>query len=319
MKNGIAMPSFTNSHVHIVDSVCKDIDLYKPIDMIVGKGGVKFKCLENKLREEKEKAVKDAMEEMLKNATLFFCDFREEEKSGIEFLANILKSYKLIEYKILGRSKDSKEIDSILEISDGIGIPDMEYMNINDLKRIRVKCKKKNKLFAIHCSETKREVKNCLKLKPDFVVHLTNIDDYDLYLIKKYKIPVVICPRANSSLAVGVPRVKELLEATLVGIGTDNVMINNLNMFREIEYTFKITRAIYRDYKFNAKTILKVATINGRKILKAKTNEIVEGNVADFVIFRNKPFLHDEYLAIVHRYSSEDIKVVVKENEVMFR
>ncbi len=319
MKNGLAIPSFTNTHTHIVDRICSDKFFYEPINRIVGRNGLKFECLKKADINEKKLAIKESLKDFLKYATLTFCDFREEGIYGIRILKEVLDEYKILDGKILGRGENFEECVRIIEEADGLGIPDVEFLSIDELKSLRQECKKRGKLFAIHCSETKREFDLCSKLNPDFIIHAIYLDDYDLSIIEKYKIPVVICPRANSSFALNLPKMKELFEITTVAIGTDNVMMNSLNIFREMEYTFKIIRSLYRDYKFDAKNVLKAATINGRKVLKTRTNEIMEGNVADFIILRNRNFLHNDYLSVIHRYDFNDIKVIVKNDEVIFR
>ena len=48
---------------------------------------------------------------------------------------------------------------------------------------------------------------------------------------------IVVCPRANASLAEGIPNVLQMMEMNCnVAIGTDNVMINSPDLFREMDF-----------------------------------------------------------------------------------
>lgn len=48
VKKGIIFPSFTNAHVHLMDSVAMDAGAYEKIGKRVGKGGIKFQLLKEK-------------------------------------------------------------------------------------------------------------------------------------------------------------------------------------------------------------------------------------------------------------------------------
>lgn len=314
VKRGIVFPSFTNAHVHLMDSIAQDASAYEPIDKRVGKGGVKFHILEEK-RKEIPAGMRASLREMVTNGTSAFCDFREGGLSGVKIKPRIKDGPKGI---VLGRPNGG-DISSILDECDGIGISQVRDYSKKELKDICTATRKKKKILAVHTGELKDDVKEALKLKPDFLVHMTNARRDSLEKVFKKRIPVVICPRANAMLGVGLPKIKELLESATVAIGTDNVMVNSTDMFKEVEFTFKAARALSKDHKIDARTVLKAATVNGREILGLENNAIKEGNVADFVIVKRKKYLYDPVLAIVHRLDSGDIKGVVRGRSICIK
>ena len=72
-------------------------------------------------------------------------------------------------------------------------------------------------------------------------------------------VPIVTCPRANAVLGVGRPPVRELLDHATVALGTDNVMLNPPNMFREMAYTAT-------HFDVSAREVLGMATTAGADI-----------------------------------------------------
>jgi cytosine/adenosine deaminase-related metal-dependent hydrolase len=148
--------------------------------------------------------------------------------------------------------------------------------------------------------------------------HLTNASEQSLERVFNAKVPVILCPGANALLGVGVPRLKEIFENSRVALGTDNVMVNSLDMFRETEFAFKITRGLYKDHTFDAKEVLKAATINGRKILGFESDAIEEGNDANFIIAKATKYLYDPIVAVIHRTNPCDVSHVVKGKEVNY-
>ena len=163
-------------------------------------------------------------------------------------------------------------------------------------------------------------------LKPDFMVHLTNSSKEDLAELSKTPVPVVCCPRANAILGLGFPPIKELLEANIIiGLGTDNVMLNTPDMFREMDFTSRILRAAHRDpASISSKEILRMATLNGAQALgvASKIGSIEEGKKADIAFLNmntpNLSFSKDLIGSIVHRASKEDVQCVMVDGEVAY-
>ncbi len=298
LKQGILCPSFTNAHTHIGDAAAQDYKAYLPIEQRVGKGGAKFEILSN--QELVREGINFALREMYHQGISAFADFREGGVYGIEILKSSLSGSNL-KALVLGRP-DNCSPEEVLEVGDGLGIPSLQAYEFKELKKMRSLTRKKNKIFAIHAAEVEDDLSLVLKLSPDFVVHLTNAGEDALEELFSKGIGAVLCPRANAMLAVGIPKVEEILQNTLTALGTDNVMVNSLSMLREMEFAFKIARAQSRDYKFTAREILKAATINGRRLLGLESNAIAEGNPADFIVFRSNKYIYDPVLGVIHRF-----------------
>ena len=192
---------------------------------------------------------------------------------------------------------------------------------------------KTTKIRAIHSSETKQsttkskkitgksETTRALSLKPDFLVHMTYATKSDLIAAAKTTRGIVICPRANSSLAEGIPDIELMQKAgCTIALGTDNVMINSPDMFREMDFIWKTTMGINKK-RIDPKEILKMATVNGGKILNKDIGIIQCGKIAD-CIFLDKHALdlepmHNPYASIVHRASESTIKAVMIGGEII--
>ncbi len=309
LKGGIICPSFTNAHTHIGDALAQDIGTYKSIEERVGTNGLKFKILKDE--DKVKKGIEYSLKEMRAQGTLAFADFREGGVKGAKLLKEALEKTG-IKGIILGRP-DGDKPEKVLEYSQGFGISSLDSYDVKTLKNLRRLAEKEKKLFAIHAGEVKDDVREALKLKPDFLVHLTRASDVSLEEVFKNNVKIVLCPRANASLAVGLPKVKDILENTLVALGTDNVMVNSLSMLREAEFTFKIARGQSGDYKFSAKEVLKAATINGRKILNLPDNSLQEGNIANFIVFRGNKYIYNPIVGIIHRFEKSHILKIISE------
>jgi len=159
------------------------------------------------------------------------------------------------------------------------------------------------------------ETVRALSMRPHFLVHMTYASKSDLRKTAQKTRGIVVCPRANSSLAEGIPDVELMRKAgCIVGLGTDNVMVNSPDMFREMDFLWKVTMGIHRK-RIDPKEILKMATVNGGKILKKNMGTIGIGKLAD-CIFIDKHSLdlepmHNPYAAVVHRASESAIRAVM--------
>jgi cytosine/adenosine deaminase-related metal-dependent hydrolase len=313
LKRGIVFPAFTNAHTHLGDAVAQDLGVYEEIEKRVGPKGLKFSALEDKKRE-LPAGMRWATRELLNSGTTAFCDFREGGIEGVELLRSSMNN--VTDAVILGRP-NGDDINALLKVCHGIGISSVADYSIEELKDIRRVVKKRGKLLGMHVAEVEDDVEAAVKLKPSFMVHLTNAGEESLRVIQDGDIPLVLCPRANAMLGIGVPKIKDLMMENLVALGTDNAMINSLSMFRETEFAFKIARGLSRDPSIDGRDVLRAATLNGRRILGLGSNAIEEGNEANFIILGRRKYLYDPVVAIIHRYDAGDIRGVVKGKRVL--
>jgi len=336
----LMIPGFINAHTHIGDSIGKDFTLNRSVDeKIHPVFGVKSKILKNTPKENLSDFMKNTCHSMIRKGITTFVDFREGGLDGVLLLKKVLNDIPLRSV-ILGRlefyqgtaeikknlsfpKEKSSEFLSLLKQCDGIGISGANENSTSVLNYYS----KISKLKAIHSSETKQSIAKskkstgksetirALSLKPDFLVHMTHASKTDLKLASKQTHGIVICPRANSSLAEGIPDI-ELMQKSgcTIALGTDNVMINSPDMFREMDFIWKVTMGIHKK-RIDPKEILKMATVNGGKILKKNIGVIESGKLAD-CIFLDKHSLdlepmHNPHASIVHRASESSIKAVM--------
>jgi cytosine/adenosine deaminase-related metal-dependent hydrolase len=223
-------------------------------------------------------------------------------------------------------SEKGEQAKQVVELADGLGISGANENTDASLAQYRQLAGKK--LIAIHAAESKETVEFSMKhtdrsevdrimqhLKPDFVVHMTNATENDMSLVAKSGTGVVICPRANGVIGAGIPKVAQMLrQDCLVAIGTDNVMLNSPDILRELDYIWKVSRAIEGEM-LKAQELLKMSTINAAQILRLNTGCIEAGRAADLVFIDKKHGdlypMHDPYAAIVHRVSQSSIRAVM--------
>ena len=336
----LLIPGLINSHTHIGDSVAKDLGLNKDVDSKINPiFGMKQKILRETPPKKLIQFMRKTAQSMIKKGITCFVDFREGGLDGVFMAKNALDGIP-IRSVILGRiekyqSKDQikknlsmsdhykKELKFLLEYSDGLGISGSNENSDSFLKEFS----KTKKIRAIHCAETKQsssksrlmtkktEVQRGLLLKPHFLIHMTYATKSDLRSAAKKTNGIVVCPRANASLAEGIPDVTEMLKMKCnITIGTDNVMINSPDLFREMDFLWKVTMGINQK-RIDPKKIVKMTTVNAGKLLGKKIGCIKEGYLADAVFIKKKDVdldpLGDPYAAIVHRASEKSIGAVM--------
>ena len=276
---------------------------------------------------------------MIKKGITTFVDFRESGLEGILLVQKALSDIP-IRAVILGRIEfyqsisDIKkntpipksylnQLELVLKNCDGLGISGSNENNDSVLKQLS----KTKKIRAIHCAETKQsylkskqitkktEPQRCMLLKPNFLVHMTYASKSDLRLVSKKIRGIVVCPRANAALAEGIPDIVQMLKMNCnVAIGTDNIMINSPDMFREMDFLWKVTMGIHQK-RIEPKKILKMATVNAGKLLGKKIGCIKEGFLADGVFIKKNSLdldpVKNPHASVVHRASENSIKAVM--------
>ena len=342
----LLIPGLINSHTHIGDSIAKDITINKSVDEKIHPVlGVKSKILKKAKPSQLTRFMENSCKSMIRKGITTFVDFREGGIDGINLLKQVLTKVP-IRSIILGRveyyQKPSQirhnkelplekrnDLSEILKKCDGIGVSGANENSNSVLKYYSTT----KKLRAIHSSETKESIKvsknvakksetlRALQLKPHFLVHMIYATKSELFIAAKKTRGIVVCPRANAALAEGIPDLELMLKTKCnIAIGTDNVMINSPDIFREMDYLWKVTMGINKK-RIDPKQILKMATVNAGKILQ-KDFAVKPGNIADCVLIDKHSIdlepMHQPHASIVHRTSETAIRAVMIGGKIVF-
>lgn len=349
-------PCFINMHTHIGDSVAKEVgaglsveELFFPPD------GLKHKILRTTRDDQLIASMRDAMLDMLSCGVSTFADFRENGIKGVKLLLDAAKGLPIRPF-ICGRldkfpfTKDEilsnekklpdesvEEIENILKFADAISTSSTLDLTDPALEQMFTISTKLNKKRAIHVAELSSikhpitgmsEVERVVKyFTPHFVVHMTNATDKDIDIIAERRIPVVCCPRANTRLGEGFPPIRKMIEKRItLALGTDNVMLNSPDLFREMEYVSKTIKGLEREVAFlHPKEILKMATINGARALALDKDigSIERGKIANLVFIDSNDInlrpVREPVASIVHRVRPDNVKAVMIEGKLLKR
>ena len=131
-------------------------------------------------------------------------------------------------------------------------------------------------LQAYDCRPLERLEKLGLLLPQTQLVHMTQITEDDIALVRDHNCHIMHCPQSNLKLANGFcPVVKFIENEVNVALGTDSAASNNtLDLFSEIKSASLLAKAVSGDAaSLDAHAALRMATINGAKAL-AWDNEI---------------------------------------------
>ena len=297
--DSIVCPTFLNGHTHIGDSIIKDEGYGLSLgEMVKPPNGVKHKALANAEDGEIIDAMKKSMWDMFESGTTHFIDYRESGIKGVELLRKASKNLPVTPV-ILGRDdsfygqnpdlrKVKIAIRKLLKLADGIALSGFGEISDEVASLITSECRKAGKISSIHVAESmhlqddslrdfnKTEIQRGVDADFDQLVHCTNPRNNDLELIKNSN--VVVCPRANATLNVGVVPLNEMFSKGIKPLlGSDNLMLNSPNLFRELEFSLKIMSVYYKNY-LNPKDLLKTATTN---ICNFEINRYIEKQVID--------------------------------------
>jgi len=336
----LLIPGFVNCHTHVGDSIAKDVTLNSSVDNRVHPvSGIKSKILKETDPKYLKIFMKNSCQSMLNKGITTFVDFREGGLDGVLMLKEALTTIP-IRSIMLGRlefyqnnieikknisfpKNKIEELTKLLKKCDGLGISGANENSQSVLNYYS----KTSKIRAIHSSETnesvsvskkttgKSETICALNLKPHFMVHMTYASEEDLVVTSKKTRGIVICPRANASLAEGIPNINLMKKAgCTIALGTDNIMINSPDMFREMDYLWKVSMGIHKT-RISPKEILKMATVNGGKILKKEIGVIETEKYADGIFIDKHSLdlepMHNVHASIVHRASESTIRAVM--------
>ena len=335
VDGAVVCPSFINAHVHIGDSIIKDEGYGMSLsDMVKPPNGIKHVALSNADDEDLVDAMKSSMWEMVNSGTTHFIDYREGGIKGVKLLREASKDIP-IRPIILGRDdsfygddpdlgKVKTAVRKLLKIADGIAPSGFGEITGEVARIIVHECEKQGKISSIHVAESESnqieslnnfnmtEIEKGVKSNFSQLVHLTNPKSNDLELVSASKQNVVVCPRANATLNVGVAPLNRMIDLGMMPLfGTDNVMLNSPNMFRELEFTLKLMSVYYKTY-IDPLELVKMATTN---ICRFEINKVVQkshisqGSDVEFIVLNS--FSKNPYLNICNRLETKNILYVI--------
>lgn len=330
----LMLPGFVNCHTHLGDSVAKDVALGTGVEGRVHPVyGVKSRVLARTGPDHLSGMMRASCLAMLSGGITTFVDFREGGPAGAGLLRKACSGIP-IRTVILGRPDryqnddqvasdgpppPEEDVKELLTCCDGLGISGANENSDSTLARYAETAK----IRAIHAAESaesvaksvsltgRGEVGRALQMRPHFLVHMTRATPDELRAVAP-KTGIVACPRANAALSGTIPDIPLMLRCgCTVALGTDNVMVNPPDMFREMDFAWK---AAGGGGRLDPVDVLRMATVNGGSVLGADTGVIRERAAADYILIDEHHIdlepMHDPHAAVVHRASSRSIRAV---------
>jgi cytosine/adenosine deaminase-related metal-dependent hydrolase len=357
-RGWIVAPSFVNAHTHIGDVVAKEAGFGLPSwDVVMPPDGVKVRVLREAADDALVAAIRDATRVMLASGTTTFADFREGGAHGAELLRQATEGsgVRAIAFGRHGKHPPHDEADleanrgglspelveemhRMLDTLPGWSVPLAFDVTDQGLRDTAEHVRGRGKLLATHCVETDRYRQICRRrfgdgdvervvkhLKPDHIVHMTSGTDEEFDLVARAGIPVVVAPRMQSVMGIGLAPVDRMVKAGVtVALGSDNGMLASPNLLKEMEFLSRATRAARHDPSFpSPKLLLQMATIHGARALgmQAELGSIEAGKRADLVVFdatsANLRGSRDVLASITHRAETSDVRCVLRDGAVV--
>ena len=259
-----------------------------------------------------------AMAEMIKSGTTCFSDMyffaeeitREVRTSGMRCQV----ACTVLDFPTAGGKDADEYIHRALEVRDNCKGQDLIKVafgphapyTVSDqvMQKIATYANELDMAIQIHTQETAGEVSEFLSaqgcrpleklqqlgilLPQTQCVHMTQVDQIDIQLLRDNNCHVIHCPESNLKLASGICPVVHLQDSGInVAIGTDSAASNNdLDLFGELKTAALLaSNTAGNPAAFDAHAALRMATINGAKALgwQEEIGSLEHGKSADMI------------------------------------
>jgi cytosine/adenosine deaminase-related metal-dependent hydrolase len=337
------VPALSNAHVHLRDAIGAEAAIGLPLSAaVMGPNSVRAKSIANASRNQRISAIRCALKHMIACGVALVGDFCDGGVAGVEEVREAAVDLD-VEVVIFGRLFESvrdvalpveqltlaqrTELEQVLAAADGFATATVNDYGETAWRSIAEVARSQKKLMAVHAAEHadhtllsmhstgRTDVERALGYGVDHVVHLTSASPETLAPIIKSRCSVVMCPRSNALTGAGWPPLDTLLAAGVpVALGTDNVMLNSGNVWRELEFSSKCARAVRRNpAAIEARDLLISATLNGAlALVRAHDSGSIDvGKLANLVVLRlDVPplkFTCDPFSTLVHRVEQTNI------------
>jgi cytosine/adenosine deaminase-related metal-dependent hydrolase len=352
LSGRLLTPGLINCHTHIGDAAFKEKGFGFPTDtnLLWQPDGLRWKWMAETPRAELVAAMRRSAQHMLSMGVIAFADFREGGYDGVVALREACEGLP-IRAIIYARHAEAPmhteeafnenreglsdvhlaEISECLRVADGFSAVWANETTDLGLRQTASVVRDAGKRLATHACESDTYRRLSLSrtgrgdvdrvvdhLMPDFVVHMTDATDGELDTAIDAGLPMVFCGRGMAALGNGfVPYASALEKGALIGLGTDNVMINSPDILAEMDFLGRVTRALTHDTAIDARALLAAGTIDAARLLELddELGSISEGKSATMVAFDftsgNLSGSADPIASLVERASSNDIQAVI--------
>ncbi|MCC5842910.1 MAG: amidohydrolase family protein [Verrucomicrobia bacterium] len=292
------LPGLVNAHTHVGDGFLPEAAVALTLEEAFFRPhGYKYRALESITAEDHIAHMTRFLQEMAATGTIAHADFREQGVEGARRLREASRVSGVRSF-ILSQLRDTpftpkeltanqaplpraarEELLELMRISDGFSESTMNDLTDAAWREIRDITAAHHRVRAVHCLENagyrtlslkrteKGDLEQALNLyDPDLIVHLTAASPEEIELLAASGKPAVINPRANAALGLPLPPVAALLQAGVpLLLGTDNGILNGPDLFRELDFTWRLARSQRGDGRNpHPREILKTATANFR-------------------------------------------------------
>ena len=350
-NKNIIMPGFVDAHTHSAMTILKGVASGQKLET----------WLSNMQRIEKDMTGNDvyyasllACMEYAKNGittindNYHFADFAAKafDDAGIRAVVSVTQRYS--PKKFIDENKLEELYQKISNMSSLISTNfychSIYACNENMFSVINKLASKKNSFVSTHVSETLEEVGRCASLNNDMspielledygffdrkslAIHATNVSTKDIQILAKTGSSVCANFGSNHKLASGVCPIYQMKNFGInVCLGTDGSASNNrLDMFREMYLASTSQNILLSSANcFEAKEILKMATINGAKALNLNDIGILKtGYLADLIMLNSHGvdgiICNDVFDNLVYSYGTEDVLMTMVNGKIIYK
>lgn len=346
----LAIPGLVNAHIHLNDAPLKDVGSGRSmVELVHPVHGLKKVGLEGLSSRARLHAMDDALTLMVKAGITTALNFHEETNgllgrlkgSAVSILSSFCRPARYFNSGQIRRnaSYTRAEMDDFRRLAvsyDGVAISGANEYTDRALEQISGATDRRR---AVHASETVETVRASLEMtgrteverlmshfRPDILIHMTHPTKKEIENVAAAGAGVVFCPRCNAVLGSGFPPVASILKSGVkAGLGTDNLMINSPDMFREMEFTSRMVRSVEGSPSaIDSSRVLMLATSEGAEAvgLGGRTGMLAEGLDADIALIDLNGALSgtaDIHSGIVHRASPQDVVATIKRGKMIYR
>lgn len=318
----VVFPGLLNAHTHLGDACLAGRGFGRdPDSLLWPPDGLRHRWMAEEGRAAVVRGMRNALSHAAASGTVAVADFRENGLDGVrqlrEAAADVgvqaiifgrhehfpLHSDAELEANTAELSADQlAEIDRVLDEADGFSPLWANDTTDRGLAQTARLVRGRGKRLATHAGETARyretsrrrtgagDVERILRyVAPDFIVHMTSATRDEFRLLAAADTPVVMCPRTQAALAIGIPPMLDALdEGVTVALGTDNAMATPPDILGEMVFYARALRAQAHDAtRPTAKQLLTAATLAPAAMLGLEDThgQIDVGRPATFFLF----------------------------------